>query len=278
MSKKKDDQPVINIKCDGYEITLEDGKLVVVSPVPVEVKSAPKISNGVDELVSKADLDAANMRMGRKWQKGRFYENQGIYLGEYKLKSPNDASLCRVFHAFAAKEDFPHCLEGDASGDLVSANNLMNLNDKLSKLRGQQQDTIFDNSGYRNIGGATIEYNPVPRVHGRSVMALHDFVYHHGEHKGLWELVESGGYKGEWFVPTYDILANVLYSNKDRGDMKNSFNDVANPFANHIYLSCSKDRGDSGYHSHDFANNEKCTLEGSQATGSARLVRLVPVS
>lgn len=274
----------IRIKCDGYDISIEDDTLVIHSPIPVEVKSAPAISNGTDELVSKADLDAAKAaRLNQKWSKGRFYEGQGVYLGTYNLRSPEDKSLCRVFHAFAAQKDYPQCLDnavgGPVDGDVSHASyDLISINDQLSALAKKQHETIFDNSGFRQIGAATVKYTPVPRVHGRSVMALRDGVMHDGTHKGLWDIVEQGGYKGEWFIPNTDMLARLVAPNVGKVDLKNSFNTTCEvlDFKSSIYLSSSFERGHDVAFGYDLYNKIPVHLHRSADQASVRLIRFVP--
>jgi|TARA_R110002126_G_scaffold13118_3_gene56669 hypothetical protein len=272
----------IRIKCDGYDISIEDDTLVIHSPIPVEVKSAPAISNGTDELVSKADLDAAKAaRLNQKWSKGRFYEGQGVYLGAYKLSSPEDKSLCRMFHAFAAQKDYPLCLdEADERGVEKVLYNQVSVNASLDALAKKQHETIFDNSGFRQVGAATVKYTPVPRVHGRSVMTLHDGVMHDGAHRGLWDVVERGAYKGEWFVPTSDMLARVVAPNLEKGVLCGSFNESSQvlDFKSSIYLSSSFDRGCDVTFGYDLHNKIPVHLHRSADEVSVRLVRLVPQS
>ncbi len=278
----------IGIKCDGYDISIENGRLVIRSPLPVEVKSAPAVSNGADELVSKADLEAAKAaRLNQKWTKGRFYTGQGVYLGTYKMTAPHDKKLSRLFHGFAARQDYPQCLEpadvnvnagADADAAAAALYNLTSINDSLSDLAKRQSETVFDNSGFRQVGDATVKFTPVPRIDGRCVMALRDGVMHDGTHKGLWEIIESGAYKGQWFVPNADMLARLVAPCVEKVDLKGSFNisSQAFDFKSSLYLSSSFDRQGSVAYGHDLHNNLPVHMNSSADKASVRLVRLVP--
>jgi|GEM_PF-2610105 len=274
----------IGIKCDGYDISIENGRLVIHSPLPVEIKSAPAISNGTDELVSKADLEAAKAaRLNQKWTKGRFYAGQGVYLGTYKLTSPHDKTLSRLFHGFAAQQDYPQCLDNADVNAYTAAGaehlyNLTSINESLADLAKRQSETIFDNSGFRQVGNATVKYTPVPRIDGRCVMALRDGVMHDGTHKGLWDIVESGAYKGQWFVPNADMLARLVAPYAEKGALRDSFNTVSQAFdfKSSLYLSCSFDKDSRRAYGHDLYNNLAVHMNSSADKASVRLVRLVP--
>ncbi|MAH06066.1 MAG: hypothetical protein VX803_04455 [Pseudomonadota bacterium] len=280
MVNKNNKPPEINLSFGDYKIELRNGKLVVVAPVPVEVH-APDVSNGVDRLVSEADLKAADQQaLNKAFKKGRYYPYQGIYLGQYDLPSPHDQNLRRIFHAFAAREpltwDLP-CGKGEIIQKQIFSKN--EADEYIARLRKAQEETVFNNSGKRLIHDGIVYFNPVPRIEGRMVMSLRDGKMQAGHHVGLWDRVEQDAYKGEWFIPTCDMIENLFYKNKNLKALKESFNNPKHhsDITNKVLLSSSFDCDVQGAMAFNFATGRVDSIQPSSQYAEVQLVRLVPV-
>ncbi len=272
--------PQLNLSFDGYHLEIRNGKLIVKSPLPVEVH-APAVSNGVDLLVAEADLNAAYaLKPQQKLKRGQYYPYQGIYLGQYDLPAPHDKNLCRKFHAFAAREPLTWVLPCGQDSINKTIFTLSEAEDYIARLRKAQESTVFNNSGVHHFdGGASVYFNPVPRIEGRMVMSLRDGQMQNGEYVGLWQQIEAGRYKGEWFIPPCDMIEDVLYGARKLSALKNSFNNAVHhtDINNKVVLSSSFVCGEQGAIAYDFATGRQKILSRVSDYAEVQLLRLAPV-
>lgn len=277
--KNKKTKPTINLYYDDYQIELKDGRLVVKSPVPVEVH-APEVSNGVDKMIPEADYAASqSLRPGQKLQKGKYYPYQGIYLGEYSLTSPQDRNLRRVFHAFTAPEVLKYSSVSHKNASEKTLFTAVEASEFIAQLRKRQEETVFDNSGKHYLNGAVVDYIPVPRIEGRMVMPLRDGQMQSGEYVGLWNKVEQGVYKGEWFIPTDDMIEKLFVKNIRLKKLKKLFKNRSEPADNNqkIILSSSFSASANRASAYNFDTRKREIINPSSDLSSVHLVRLAPV-
>ncbi len=113
------------------------------------------------------------------------------------------------------------------------------------------------------------------------------------ERRDLVKAIKEKTYKGEWFLPTLDILAGYgylasyeetmskgsIYENREEGSLRNSFNvQKEGVFSSPSwYRTCSERKGDSsnGFYSLDFRTGEVGWDHKNNLKLSTRLVRAV---
>lgn len=152
----------------------------------------------------------------RKVQPGQLIPGKGIFVGVWSPKDRNGNSLNKTFNLFAA----PHDLGLDENGQ--GTKQILRYNDAVKCV-----------SGIRNLMG------------------------HHGaDYKNdtkLYVALKDGSYKGEWFIPTLDMIvgtdidnkkiqADTLFAHKDKDAFKNTFTLARSSDGAYWYWSCSERR------------------------------------
>lgn len=118
-------------------------------------------------------------------KKFKYIEGKGIYLGKWKPKDEFGRSLSMTFDLYAAPQNlFTH----DGRQLVVPFN------------------TLYDVLNQRNLKEADSD-------HPTLVFTTHET---------LAAYIRKGDYKGQWFLPTEDILTDMLY-NEQKGDLRNVF-------------------------------------------------------
>jgi hypothetical protein len=114
---------------------------------------------------------------------GQLIAGKGIFVGPWEPKDRRGRSLGKILDVFAAPEDLT-----DSSGRKV----LLTFRQAAAQV-----------SSLRNWHG-------------------HDGANFNSDAE-LYKALESNTYKGEWFVPTRDLLSEGLCRNKNEGDLKGTF-------------------------------------------------------
>ena len=102
------------------------------------------------------------------------------------------------------------------------------------------------------------------------------------DEESLVEAIKSGRYQGQWVLPSYGIMKNVIVPQKDKGAFKDSFQKSAvNSFTGPEHYWVLSDGPDMPESANRFCidNNRFLTcLKADEIEGSVRSVRLEPVA
>ncbi len=148
-------------------------------------------------------------------QPGQTIGKKGIYVGTWAPKDKSGKSLGKTFNIFAAPQDLT-----DRAGNRV----LLTFNEAVKSLSGLKDWHGHDGGNFEND-------------------------------TALYNALKSGSYKGEWFIPTRDILGetrtikkkdqpNTLYQYKDTGDLKDTLVTTDDSDDAPWHWSCTEDPDD----------------------------------
>jgi hypothetical protein len=138
----------------------------------------------------------AEVRALAKAKIGQMIAGHGVFIGTWEPKDREGNSLNKIFNVFAAPHD------------------LMDETDERAMVTFS--DAITHVADIKDLCG-------------------HDGCNFENDTK-LYEALKDGGYNGEWFIPTQELLGN-LYQSKDKDDLKDTFTTAANS----AYWSCETD-------------------------------------
>lgn len=89
----------------------------------------------------------------------------------------------------------------------------------------------------------------------------------------LFEALQSGAYKGEYFIPPMDVL-HMLYRKRNVGEFRNTFADEKFPGFSLWYWSCTRSQDDLSYMQYKrFSDGYESSERKNFLSLSARLVR-----
>ncbi len=109
----------------------------------------------------------------------------------------------------------------------------------------------------------TKEVSEITNLHGHNGIKIKS-------EKELAQILKNNRYDGEWFLPTRDIVKDILYKNKDRGQLKDTFN-TESAFLGE-YWTCTE----TGSKSWVYVMNFSGSIGGcTQKKNNGRLVRPV---
>jgi hypothetical protein len=155
---------------------------------------------------------------------GQLIPGKGILLGVWSPKDRDGNSLNKTFNVFAAPFDLGLDENGRGTKQILKYKGAVKYVSEIRSLMGH------DGAGYKND-------------------------------KELYAALKNGSYKGEWFIPTRDMIVgtdiddkqgqtDTLFAHKDNGTFKNTFTlacgDDFNDDAD-WYWSCSEDRENPSY-------------------------------
>jgi hypothetical protein len=158
---------------------------------------------------------------GQPREAGQLIHGKGIFLGPWSPQHREGVSLGQTFNLFAA----PHDLGLDENG-------------RGTKRVAKYEDTVKYVSEIRSLVG-------------------HDGAGYEND-KELYDALKNGSYKGEWFIPTREMIAgtdidgkqvqtDTLFAHKDKGAFKNTFTLASGSGLADWYWSCSEHREYSSY-------------------------------
>ncbi len=144
-----------------------------------------------------------------KWQPGDTIPGKGIFIGTWQPKDREDKSLGKTFNVFAAPQDL--------------------TNNSGERLRLTFSDAV------------------------RCVSDLRDWNGHNGgdfeNDTAVYAALKDGSYKGEWFIPTLDLLigqdlerekiqTDSIYEHRNKGSLKGTLSQDSGCW----YWSCTEER------------------------------------
>lgn len=147
-----------------------------------------------ERATERAMLKKAAADFSKNLKPGKTVPRQGVYIGTWEPKDRNGKSLGKIFSVFAAPQD----LTND-SGQRA----LLTFKAAAERLAGLKNWHGFDGGSYASD-------------------------------TALYEAIRNGSYKGEWVIPTSDILAGndhtgnrvqeeTLYAAQEKGDLAGTF-------------------------------------------------------
>jgi hypothetical protein len=140
---------------------------------------------------------------------GSYIKGKGIYIGSHEFKNDDGESLGE-YDLYAAPEDLK--VPGDKNNDRKDGRLLLKYYDAV--------DYVAELRDYFNHNGGS-----------------------YANDSCLKDAIKEGSYKGEWFIPTKEILNEHLYFNHSKGDLKGSFNTETGTSDGSVwYWSCSNHR------------------------------------
>lgn len=178
---------------------------------------------------------------------GKFIPNKGVFFGTWTPKDKNGKSLGKTFNLFAAPQDLQ-----DTSRERMTMT-FDNAIAAVSRLKNWQ--------GYN---GARFQ-----------------------NEKDLYKALANNTYKGEWFIPTLDMLIGLtpdnqkitgdsLFTHKEAGALKNSFNVASRGGGNAIwYWSCTENANiTSEVYCGQVGSGSRSSSKKNYYSHSVRVVRL----
>ena len=133
----------------------------------------------------------------------QFVKGEGLYLGTWEPMDKKGKSLNKIFDLYAAPQDIT-----DERGEKL----LLNFNETVVHVAGLNKWWSYDGVGLVNDEAIIQAVRKDPK-----------------------ELEK-------WFLPPWDVLENHLYQNRDKGDLKNTFDKRSVGHAP-LYLSCTEHPG-----------------------------------
>jgi hypothetical protein len=152
----------------------------------------------------------------KRIDRGAYVPGQGVSIGTWSPRDRTGNSLNKTFNLFAAPYDLGLDENGNGKKQLLTYKQTVRAVSKLSNLMGHD--------GFKG-----------------------------GNDTDLYDALRDGSYKGEWFIPTRDILIgtdvngdsvqrDTLYAQKDKGALKGTFPAQSNGSIPRWYLSCTERR------------------------------------
>lgn len=205
--------------------------------------------------LKKAKNRITRIRMAKiaKAQIGDVFSTEGIFMGQCTPKDRDGISLGITFNIFAAPQDLT---DKNSNKITLTFNNTVKRMSELKDWHGH------DGVGYEND-------------------------------ETLYKAIKDGSYKGQWIIPTQEILkgcdidnssvqANNLYDCKEQGAFKDTFTTAAASSGSDFpqwYWSCTERRDyPSSVWNADFSDGNEGWDHKDELRLSCRPVRLVPVS
>lgn len=202
-----------------------------------------------EEVAREAARKKAEEEALKNPQPGQLIPGKGVFVGLWPPKDRDGQSLNKTFNLYAAPYDLGLDENGNGKKQLLTYKNTVKA---VSKLRGLMG---FDGAAYQND-------------------------------TELYNALRSGSYKGEWFIPTRDIVigtdvdgnkvqTDTLFAHKDKGKLKDTFTTVDNGSdLAHWYWSCTEHRDDpSNVWVVGFSDGVDVWLSKDNLALSSRLVR-----
>ena len=188
-----------------------------LTPVDVVARMFP-ISAEIarEEAVKEAARKKAETEALKNPQPGQLITGKGVFIGVWMPKDRDGKSLNKTFNLFAA----PYDLGLDENG-------------KGSKLVIKYNDAVKAVAKIKNLMG-------------------HDGA-NFATDAPLYEALKKGTYKGEWFIPTREMVNGTdldgnkvqndnLYQHRNTGEFANSFTTASGSGTAHWYWSCTEHR------------------------------------